>query len=185
MFDIEKFKAEQTLGIYGEYKTGLVNLIDKLYKQYTELSVTQIEDLGYSKDISTSLRMKLHSHLHDTIFHRRGRGSDLIAIERERQQDHYQWSSEWDDKLHKDGELAQLAACYAMPENIRNQYQSLDAKTGKWWPRWYPQKWSLDSWKPSPDDRIKELVKAGALIAAEIDRLIRLQSKSESNETKA
>lgn len=29
-------------------------------------------------------------------------------------------------------------------------------------------------WKPSPENRIKELAKAGALIAAEIDRLQRL-----------
>lgn len=37
------------------------------------------------------------------------------------------------------------------------------------WP-WHP-KW----WKPTPDDRIRELAKAGALIAAEIDRLQRME----------
>ena len=31
--------------------------------------------------------------------------------------------------------------------------------------------WNLIWWKPTPNDRIRELVKAGALIAAEIDRL--------------
>ena len=32
--------------------------------------------------------------------------------------------------------------------------------------------WNVVWWKPTPDDRIRELAKAGALIAAEIDRLI-------------
>jgi hypothetical protein len=31
--------------------------------------------------------------------------------------------------------------------------------------------WEASWWKPSQTDRIKELAKAGALIAAEIDRL--------------
>jgi hypothetical protein len=34
----------------------------------------------------------------------------------------------------------------------------------------------MGDWKPSPDDRFRELVKAGALIAAEIDRLLRAKS---------
>lgn len=33
--------------------------------------------------------------------------------------------------------------------------------------------WEARFWKPCPDDRARELVKAGALIAAEIDRLQR------------
>jgi hypothetical protein len=37
-----------------------------------------------------------------------------------------------------------------------------------------------DTWySPSPDNRIHELEKAGALIAAEIDRLLRLENKEE------
>jgi hypothetical protein len=38
-----------------------------------------------------------------------------------------------------------------------------------WLPGWWP--WAERFWKPTPDDRVRELVKAGALIAAEIDRL--------------
>jgi hypothetical protein len=44
-------------------------------------------------------------------------------------------------------------------------------------PKHWP--WDLNSWKPSPDNRIKELVKAGALVVAEIERLQRLE-KSEN-----
>jgi gamma-glutamylcyclotransferase (GGCT)/AIG2-like uncharacterized protein YtfP len=35
--------------------------------------------------------------------------------------------------------------------------------------------WDESAFKPSPDNRIKELTKAGALIAAEIDRLLRIE----------
>lgn len=37
-----------------------------------------------------------------------------------------------------------------------------------------PAEWPWDEmlWKPTPDDRIRELAKAGALIATEIDRLL-------------
>lgn len=34
--------------------------------------------------------------------------------------------------------------------------------------------WSDEKWNPEPDNRIRELAKAGALIAAEIDRLLGL-----------
>ena len=37
--------------------------------------------------------------------------------------------------------------------------------------------WDLKYWKPSPDNRIRKLEKAGALIAAEIDILLRLEEE--------
>jgi len=99
------------------------------------------------------------------------KGVELISIERERQISKEGWTPEHDLR-HSEGELSQIAACYAMPEHTRCMYQSLNAKTGRWYPRWYPIGWPIDSWKPTPEDRVKELVKAGALIAAEIDRLL-------------
>jgi hypothetical protein len=44
-----------------------------------------------------------------------------------------------------------------------------------------PDEWPFDrSWyKPTPENRIRELEKAGALIAAEIDRLQRLENNKE------
>ena len=35
--------------------------------------------------------------------------------------------------------------------------------------------WEAGAWKPTPDDDVRQLVKAGALIAAEIDRLVALR----------
>lgn len=91
-------------------------------------------------------------------------GVALIAAERRRQMDVEGWTPEHDDE-HAWGELALAAVCYAMPEPGR----------GHPFPRWWP--WDASWWKPS--DRIRELVKAGALIAAEIERLQRAAAARE------
>ena len=102
-------------------------------------------------------------------------GIELIAEERLRQVEEEGWSSAHDDQ-HMDNSIAKAAACYAMPVDEREKYQSYTfSEPRRWYPRWWPKSWDIDYWKPS-DNRIKELTKAGALIAAEIDRL---QRKSE------
>ncbi len=92
-------------------------------------------------------------------------GVALIAAERKRQIEKEGWSPEHDDE-HTD-EMALAAVCYAMPAILR----PLDGSAPERWPGSWDAKW----WKPTPDDRVRELVKAGALIAAEIDRLQRAQ----------
>ncbi len=82
---------------------------------------------------------------------------DVIA-ERQRQITAEGWTPEHDDK-HSVGEMAMAASCYA----IGGQYGKGVIPMG--WP-WY-KKW----WKPSSERR--NLVKAGALILAEIERLDR------------
>lgn len=84
-------------------------------------------------------------------------GIELIAEERQRQIEKEGWTSEHDAK-HKNGELAHAAATYAMTD-LYGDY--------------VPNTWPFEkSWyKPTPNNRIRELQKAGALIAAEIDRL--------------
>lgn len=86
-------------------------------------------------------------------------GIELIAAERERQIYSEGWSPKHDDS-HAEMELSRAARCYASP--------LLDSKStpGASWP------WELADWKPS-DDPVRNLVKAGALIAAEIDRINR------------
>jgi hypothetical protein len=81
-----------------------------------------------------------------------------IAAERQRQIETEGWTPEHDDE-HGKGELADAAACYAHGELIR------DEADGFLWP------WDEDWWKPS--DRRRELIKAGALIVAEIERIDR------------
>ena len=86
-----------------------------------------------------------------------GSGAELIAAERERQVTAEDWTPEH-DAGHTSGELALAGALYAIPFPARKGHVNL-------WP------WGEGYWKPTSDDRVRELVKAGALIAAEIDRL--------------
>ncbi len=84
---------------------------------------------------------------------------DLIADERQRQKDEEGWTEEHDD-THTDSELARAAVTYALPSVWRTYAIQV-------WP------WASEWWKPTPNDRVHELVKAGALIVAEIERLQR------------
>lgn len=93
-------------------------------------------------------------------------GVEIIAEERKRQIDVEGWSFKNDDR-YTDEELAYAAVSYGMPLEWREPVLSIPAT----WP------WAIECWKPTPDDRIKELAKAGALIAAEIDRLQRIKTK--------
>ena len=98
-------------------------------------------------------------------------GIELITEERQRQIEVEGWTPEHDAE-HTDNSIAKAAACYAMPNDERKKYQSFTfSEPKRWYPIWWPESWNVDWWKPTPENRVKELVKAGALIAAEIDRL--------------
>lgn len=86
-------------------------------------------------------------------------GIALITQERERQVSVEAWTPEHDDR-HRLHELLDAARCY-INETIHPQ-----VNPRPFWP------WEMSWWKPSADP-IRNLVKAGALIAAEIDRLQR------------
>ena len=85
-------------------------------------------------------------------------GIERIAAERQRQIEVEGWTPEHDD-MYDNGELAAAAACYAADKR-RYTYAPP--------PQW---PWDAKWWKP--DSHIRSLEKAGALIAAEIDRRIR------------
>jgi len=92
-------------------------------------------------------------------------GVQLIATERERQMSDEGWNAQHDDE-HINAELARVGAIYALPPKYRFYAQA------------WPETWNLQWWKPTPENRIRELTKAGALIAAEIDRLQRVEAKA-------
>ena len=92
-------------------------------------------------------------------------GIELIPAERARQVEKEGWTPEHDDE-HDDAELALAACYYAMPFNVDLWDYTIKPDD------LYPQSWSEEGMKRS-DDTIRNLVKAGALIAAEIDRLQR------------
>ena len=106
---------------------------------------------------------------------------DEIAAERARQISAEGWTAEHDDG-HAKGDLARAAASYALwgtgvPLNGQRHVGSFRTEPYSIWP------WSGEWWKPR--DRRRNLVKAGALIVAEIERLDRAALSSEPHERTA
>lgn len=87
-----------------------------------------------------------------------------ILHERVRQICEEGWDLKHDDS-HDCGEMADAAACYALgqPNEIVMHF----------WP------WDVTWWKPT--DRRRNLVKAGALIVAELERIDRFESKEDND----
>lgn len=80
------------------------------------------------------------------------------------------------DDAHTKGELARAAACYAefaAEPDDRRADMAARLVAGKWCPRRWP--WAFSWWKPR--DRRRDLVRAAALILAEIERLDRAAGK--------
>lgn len=80
-------------------------------------------------------------------------GLELIAAERRRQIEQEGWTAEHDEQ-HEVDHLAAAAAAYILAEG-------LDAEMPKGWP------WGRKWWKPK--DRLRNLVRAGALYLAAAD----------------
>lgn len=97
-------------------------------------------------------------------------GIELIAAERKRQIEVEGWTSRHDD-WHKNGEMARLAALYA----TRHVKWRKTGKARTLFRMLWPSQWARQWWKPRTP--IANLVRAGALIAAELDRLARLEAK--------
>lgn len=108
-------------------------------------------------------------------------GATLIAAERRRQIDAEGWSPEHDDG-HTLGELAAAGACYAL---LGTRWRDSSALVGGQLIRHILWPWESEWFKPTDypdppwtadvhiDKHVRDLVKSGALIAAEIDRLQR------------
>lgn len=99
-------------------------------------------------------------------------GAEMIAQERQRQVNEEGYTPEVDDR-HTEGEMADAASFYSLTDSAIDHFDTFwgNDQHLSLWP------WDLDWLKPTPEDRKKQLVKAGALIAAEIDRLIRIERK--------
>lgn len=91
-------------------------------------------------------------------------GIELIAQERQRQIEKKGYTPER-DKQYTKRELFIAGCCYLAAKRMRaicgNEYDPFIPPND--WP------WSSESWKPSPHNRIRELVKAGALFKADYD----------------
>ena len=92
-----------------------------------------------------------------------------VAAERQRQMDVEGWTTAHDD-AHGAGEIALAAGCYALYAGecsgiFRDEWTESNLKTPLFWP------WAESWWKPT--DKRRDLVKAAALLLAEIERLDR------------
>ena len=90
---------------------------------------------------------------------------DILA-ERRRQMVEEGWDPDHDD-LHDQGEIASAAAAYAVASVAPNAF--LDSSPTLW-------PWHESFWKPGTPRKM--LIKAGALILAEVERLDRLPGPS-------
>lgn len=121
-------------------------------------------------------------------------GVERIDDERQRQISKEDFNSFHDDE-HKNGEMAMAAACYASPVPIKARMEipircgcrEADCPhSGMFKTVWSdPWPWERGWDKRKKHDRIRQLEIAGALIAAEIDRLERKElAESGRKETK-
>jgi hypothetical protein len=98
-------------------------------------------------------------------------GAEMIAAERARQRRVEGWTAEHDDQ-YRNGELSVAAACYVLIASALARWEpgAVDLSVPPNWP------WDGKWWKPAQTP-LRNLIKAGALIAAEIDRVLREQEK--------
>lgn len=89
---------------------------------------------------------------------------DDIVVERKRQIEVEGWDSAHDDK-HDEGEMAAAAGCYAFASGSLVTWDCFRTVADAVWP------WDKGWWKPK--GHRQNLIKAGALIVAEIERLDR------------
>ena len=114
----------------------------------------------------------------DFLAHKSRAAVDVLT-ERHRQNRHEGYNASHDDE-HTDGSLASAAVCYALlepkvedraaweyPGRGECDRQTIYEKIPRLWPSsWHPRYWK-------PKDRRRNLVRAAALILAEIERIDR------------
>lgn len=134
-----------------------------------------------NRDIYISALAEEKTRLQEELSHiRRSAAIFDVARERTRQVNAEGWTPEHDD-AHQDRSLALAGACYAMFASVSDSARaSTDLPAGlaaegediHGWSAWlgiWP--WERRFWKPT--DRRRDLIKAAALIVAEIERIDR------------
>ncbi len=187
--ELTNMKLSKLIALVGDENVEIQNLgsdLEKVHSKGNTAYFTFRGPMAYAADMLTeapektalivwmpAARVREASQMPDNPS-----GAELIAAERVRQIEKEGWTADHDDGPdHADGELAAAGANYAwasvnlaLGENPQiNKLPSLN------WP------WEMEWWKPS-EDPVRNLVKAGALIAAEIDRLLRQMDKAKGTD---
>lgn len=147
----------------GELLSERTNDRDTLKRRLDE-AMSLIEVLRTEERIRNNKLTRPPHHRDWQAMSEKQTGIQLIEAERQRQIDKEKWTFEHDDE-HKNGDLRDAAEAYLLQLRRRGHWS--EKNTPEMWP------WDREFWKPSADP-IRQLVKAGALIAAELDRLQRL-----------
>lgn len=115
--------------------------------------------------------------------------TDVLA-ERRRQVKAEGWTPEHDDE-HDGDEMAIAAACYALPEHVHKFRRQSDERSSERGlsdpddiitrkvPKLWPETWACWWWKPK--SRRIDLVRAAALLIAEIERLDRMNTRNSAS----
>lgn len=165
MTTIEQFceKHKTTLNdVMAVYEKALYN---SQRRQEIQSSIEQDDSDWPYENITRVEYVKSHPFI--------SRGCYLIQEERYRQIKVEGFDAKR-DAIYVNGELAKAAVAFALPDDIAiplNDGVAISISRVKF----FPKSWGPQWFKLSPDNRIKDLVKAGALIAAEIDRLNNLK----------
>lgn len=158
--------------------------LDELERLGKNLSTTQPFARETLLETVASLREKLK-------FATTG-GAALILGERTRQVRQEKWTPEHDDEHHK-GELVAAAICYAadgaptygigcslIPGDKVYAMRSAGPKTYAFVDPWpWEDRWDKRG-RNDPGGKLRKLAKAGALLAAEMDRVIRADEKAKA-----
>lgn len=141
----------------------LLALIDPLHPDLDYLRADPEAGAKARESTTKLIGIDLSSSPDQTVVEMRNPPAAWLSVIEERQRHIHGegWTHSHDDR-HAGGELAKAAACYACIGWGGHRESILVSET---WP------WAADWWKPT--DRRRNLVKAGALILAEIERLDR------------
>lgn len=151
-------KLEQEQSAYYEQHMWNVHGLAESESQRAEAAEQRLELVREQRDNELRTNAELERRLQQPAL------ADVMT-ERQRQINAEGWTPEHDDE-HENNEMAFAAACYSLYAG--NPYPG-QGYTPPEWP------WDAEFWRPSTERR--DLVKAGALILAEIERLDRAAAK--------
>lgn len=139
----------------------IANSFSRLYQWGKAIKLIEIPQ-GLDGDVTESLdaliTLTSKGYLSDSVW--------LIAQERLRQLLYEKYDKQLDQDTNNAGELGRAAVSYLHADEDDPKRKEIgDVSSISW--AYFP--WLYEYWKPK--DRISNLVRAGALIAAEIDRL--------------
>ncbi len=165
------------------YETGVTLILsdydngrDYIPDDRTDVVVT------ISKDVLGRTQATVHdgagNHAVEDIYGHPMESRGVFVIDAERRRQLYQEGYDSrHDREHVRGELADGAAAYAMTEESLKKYMLWSPNPD------VPSLWPFEEamYKPTPNNRVRQLAKAGAMIAAEIDRLMDKENESKQS----